>query len=340
MKPKLLAQFPCICLVLLTIAFGGGAWADCGSVPFYAPAIVELDVGIGSVAVPDFSFVKDVLSTASRGLTTVSFDPLQVTVFEPSQKAIVLWNGNEQILLLSTDQRASQRTAVLEVIPLPSEPKVRLGSFETFEKAQRLVVKKRMWAVAHGGAAARLLSPPPVAGRISFEKKMGAHDLSVAEVLHKNGFVEFVQNHLKSKYGTPEAPIRPEFVQMIDGYLQDGYRWFAFDVIALDEKDSSREPIEYRFKTDSVFYPMRISTLEEGETKVDMLVFTQRGISTFEGLSEKQFDRERTLEVDAGQVDTLAEGWRGFFGEATDLVLDQWSIEGDIGSFKSDVIVR
>jgi len=97
------------------------AFADCGSIPFYAPVFTDLTfaqiVGVAKV---------------DLGKTSVDFDPLKVTVFEPKQRGIILWNGEEQRLLLSTDQKASERTAVLEVIPLPSEPTVRLGSFESF----------------------------------------------------------------------------------------------------------------------------------------------------------------------------------------------------------------
>src|SRR5687768_2011865 len=98
-------------------------YADCGSIPFYAPLMDSIDL----VSKP---------GAGGADTRTLNFDPLKVSVFEPKQRALILWNGEEEILLLSTDQRSSQRTAVLEVIPLPSEPKVQLGKFETFEKAQ------------------------------------------------------------------------------------------------------------------------------------------------------------------------------------------------------------
>lgn len=56
---------------------------------------------------------------ADRGL--IPFIP-GVQIFEPNQRAMIAWNGSEEILLLSTDLRASQATQVLEVLPLPSEP--------------------------------------------------------------------------------------------------------------------------------------------------------------------------------------------------------------------------
>lgn len=314
-------------------------WADCGSVPFYAPTISELSFNLVDASFDTVVHSIEGLKTGKKKIVEVSFDPLKVTVFEPKQRALILHNGEEQILLLSTDQRASERSAILEVIPLPSESTVQLGSFETFEKAQKLMVEKRMWAMAHGGLRAGIVSVPKQAGRIHFAKKMGAHDVTVAQVLDSDGFVEFFQGYLGDKYGTENAPIRPEFVDIIDGYLGENFRWFAFDVIALDESDNSREPIQYRFRTDRVFYPMRISNLERGETEVEMLVFTPMGITRFGGLEEKHFDRRKSVEATTAEVEGLAQDWNGFFGTAEDLKIDQWSIRGDISKFERDVWV-
>ena len=180
---------------------------------------------------------------------------------------------------------------MLEVIPLPAKPEVRLGTFKTFEIAQQLMVDKHEWACAHGGASAKLLKQFEPAGRITFARKIGAHDLAVAEVLDGERFVNYVQDYLRQRYQTPAAPIRPEFVRIIQSYLDEGFRWFAFDVIALDGTPRSREPIEYRFASDCVYYPLRISTLERGRTQVELLVFTRHGATRFLGIGSGQVRR-------------------------------------------------
>lgn len=273
-------------------------WADCGSVPFYAPAISKIEV---------------VTQKNDTGETRqLKFDPLKVSVFEPRQRAIILWNGEEEILLLSTDQRASERSAVLEVIPLPSEPKVKLGSFQTFEAAQKLIV----------------------------EKRMGAHDLAVAEVNSPTGFVDFVQNYLRDRYKSPDAPIRPEFVKVIQSYLDDGYRWFAFDVIQMDGKVQSRQPIEYRFKSDRVHYPLRISSLEKGKTEAELLVFTVNGGKEFNGIAAKDVAREPAVDVLPSELRPLSADWTGFFGQKPAIVVEQWKIRGESSKLTRDVAVK
>ncbi|NQU41865.1 DUF2330 domain-containing protein, partial [bacterium] len=270
----------------------------------------------------------------------VAIAPLAIRIFEPKQRAIILWNGIEEILLLSTDQRATKVSAVLEVIPLPSEPKVRLGSFETFEKMDRLVVEQRMWACAHGGARAELAEQVKPAGQITFQKKMGAHDVTVAKVLDGPRFVQFVQDHLAQTYGAEKAPIRPEFVEIINSYITEGFRWFAFDVIVLTDQDQSRHPIEYRFASEEVFYPMRISTLEKGETQVDLTVVSSYGLARFTGLSREKVKVQPTIRLASDKVEGLDQTWLGFFGEREELVANDWRIRGDISTFVSDVRVR
>jgi hypothetical protein len=314
-----------VVLAAVTAALAGGAAGDCGSIPFYAPLMNPMEIVDG---------------VDMKGMTQVEFDPLKVSVFEPRQRALISWNGKEEILLLSTDQRASEKSAALEVIPLPARPSVRLGSFETFEKAQKLVVEKRMWAVAHGGARAGVADLPAKAGRIAFEKKMGAHDISVAEALDSEGFVAYVQGYLRQRYQTPDAPIRPEFVEIIHSYLEEGFRWFAFDVISLADKTQTRQPIEYRFPSDHVFYPMRISTMERGKTEVDLLVFTSGGASVYSGNVPGHFKSEKQIEATRGEFEDLDKAWAGFFSEDESLTVDQWKLEGDISMFVSDVKAR
>ena len=313
-------------LIVVATLFGicSIAWSDCGSVPFYAPTLDSLDI----VVINDHS-PKD-----------IEFDPLKVTIFEPKQRALILWDGREEILLLSTDQRATEQTAVLEVIPLPSKPSVRLGSFETFEKAQKLVLEKRMWACAHGGAKAGLTSLPESAGKIVFEEKLGVHDISVAEAINSDKFVNFVQSYLWDKYKTPQAPIKPEFVAIIQSYLDEGFEWFVFDVITLGDSTKTREPIEYRFKSDCVFYPMRISTQERGKTEVEILAFTKHGADNFEGLDRKYFKIDPQLDITKDELEGLNKNWQEFFGELPVVFLDQWKIEGDISTFVNDIKVK
>ena len=65
-----------------------------------------------------------------------------VEIGEPSQRGLIAFNGHEKLLILSTDLRASKRSKVLEVIPLPAEPSVKRADSEIFANALKIINEK------------------------------------------------------------------------------------------------------------------------------------------------------------------------------------------------------
>lgn len=310
-----------LALLLVSTLFCAAAWADCGSVPFRSPLsikrLLELEL------LPD-------------GEKNVKFDPLDVVVYEPGQRGIILWNGQEQILLLSTEIRTNVPTSILEVIPFPTEPTVKLGDFATFEKMQRLVMNKAMWQVASGGGVpdARAVEN---AARITFHEKMGAHDLAVVQVQNADYFVEWVETFLREQ-GADTVVIDPEFVKVIGNYVSRGYRWFVFDTIDVGGGVRSHEPVEFRFKTDQVYYPLEISTREHGKTLVDLLLVTQ---APMKGYGELTFAvrKEKALELTHEELLTVSNDWAGFMN-SPGMTMQRVNIKGNIRKMKTDFILR
>jgi len=163
-------------------------------------------------------------------------------IFEPTQRAMIAWNGEEEILLLSTDLRASEPTKVLEVFPFPSEPRVKKGDIELFQKAVTLINRKLGARDGYGaaggpspgmsgGAGAPL--PPPA--RVTFHEQIGAHDVSVIQMVRLRGFVGWVENYLKAQHVDNPVIPRP-LAEVVEEYIQDGFGWFVFDVASLTDK--------------------------------------------------------------------------------------------------------
>jgi len=77
------------------------------------------------------------VALADRGMVPLS----DVSVYGPGQNAIIAWDGEEEIMILSTDVRATGDSQVLEILPLPSEPKIKKGDFASFEEVDKLIKK-------------------------------------------------------------------------------------------------------------------------------------------------------------------------------------------------------
>jgi len=62
-------------------------------------------------------FLLCISLSATAGFCNRGMIPINpnVKIFEPNQRAMIAWNGDEEILLLSTDVSASESTLVLEV---------------------------------------------------------------------------------------------------------------------------------------------------------------------------------------------------------------------------------
>ncbi len=320
-----------------------GAYSDCGSVPFYVPVIEDvvripaLPVAAAAEAMGQDSV--DLKQSIPDGLQDIKFDSTSISVFEPGQRAIILWNGEEQILLLSTDQYSTQDSHVMEVIPMPSQPSIREGNFQTFEQAQKLLVKNQMWVFASGGAPDDIPIPKG-AYQVTFHNKIGVHDLTVARIEDTTGFQNFANDYLGKNYGVEEVPIHEDFLNIISSYIREDYEWFAFDVINLRKTTNTRQPIQYRFKSDHAFYPMRISSNERGNTNVQLLLITPSELKNHSGLQGDSIEQHEPVKASAIEVEQLSPDWAGFFGDAETVYMHRWGIEGDIQSFTQDVKSR
>jgi hypothetical protein len=274
---------------------------------------------------------------ADRG--SIPFTP-GVKVFEPTQRAMICWNGNEEILLLTTDLHASEETKVLEVMPLPAEPAVKKGDAEVFRKATDLINRKLRQHALSKSANSRGDGAEHPAGEITFHERIGAHDVSVAHVMDAAGFTKWVNDYLK-KSGVDNPQMPPAVTSLVDEYLDDRFAWFVFDVVDLVKQPKTNEAIQYRFKTNQLFYPMRISRTDWGETSVDLLILTPRLLQHFPDLPFRRIElRHEPVSVTADELASLNEDMDALLGHREDMRLRVWRIRGDLQSFDADLVAR
>jgi len=285
-----------------------------------------------------FLFFLSTSAYADRG--SIPFRP-DIKIFEPKQRAMIAWNGQEEILLLSTDMKASDSTEVLEVLPLPAEPAVKKGDIEVFRKATNLINKKiiaqNLIMSKRNGGKERENQP---AGEITFYKKIGAHDISVAHVLNKDGFVSWVESYLDSL--EVENPSIPEGLRKVVGeYLKEKFTWFVFDVVSLDKELKTNDAIQYRFKTNYLFYPVKIMNTEEGYTSMDFLILTPELLRDFPGIPLDKIElQHQPISVTSDELRNLNEEMSELLGHREETKLRIWKIDGMISSFTDDLIAR
>lgn len=284
-----------------------------------------------------FSLISNIVQ-ADRG--SIPFKP-DVKIFEPNQNALIAWNGIEEILILTTNLRASEATRVLEVIPMPSEPVVKKGDIEIFRKATRLINEKRArWNTSSGSERGLSMSKgaQPPSGEITFHKTIGAHDVSVARVLDSRGFVKWVSDYLKTR--NIDNPVIPETLRkVIEEYLAEGFGWFVFDVVQLDTEAITNQAIQYRFRTGKMFYPLKISRTDTGYTTIDLLILTPKLLNNFPGWPGNLIQlRHEPVSIVSKEVRELSEEIDDLLGNRDDMKLRIWRIKWKLSSFENDLL--
>jgi len=206
------------------------------------------------------------LVSADRGMIPVI---PEVSIYEPGQKAIIAWDGQEEILILSTDASSTYNTTTLEILPLPSSPKrIAEASSESFDVVQGLI-----W---------RHTPPPPTFNwdetrrgiEVVFHEKIGMHDITVVEAGNVSEFVGWMEEFLLKNGITQEVSLQ-DFELIIQDYMSRGFHFYVLDLLELSPDLKSVEPILYEFDTSFLYYPLLITTPIGGEGKITLFLITE-----------------------------------------------------------------
>ncbi len=213
--------------------------------------------------------------TASSVFCDRGMIPLSaVSVYGPGQKAILAWNGYEEVMILSTDMYADRETAILEVLPLPSSPDlINKTDFTPFEKVQELLIGYR--TLGTGEKTGRSKGGDGV--EIIFHEKIGSHDVTVIRVSDMDDFEVWANRYLEDS-GVSGTVSSEDLSGLVQVYISDGYPYFVLDLVQASTEPRSIEPLLYRFKSDELYFPLRISAMASGDVDISLFAITSNPI--------------------------------------------------------------
>ena len=204
---------------------------------------------------------------ADRGMIPVTPD---VSVYEPGQKAIVAWNGQEEILILSTDVSASSETVVLEILPLPSRPVVEAASFQTFQTIQDMI-----WTEGVNlKAFSTYLDARSGSVEVLFHEQIGAHNITVVEASIASALVDWANSFLLASGVDHEITLQ-NFESVVEDYMSRGFRHYVLDIITFSPAERSVDPILYRFDSSTLYYPLLITSPVGGDGEITLFTLTE-----------------------------------------------------------------
>lgn len=254
-------------------------------------------------------------------------------VTETSQKAIILHNLNEEILILGTDLNADKPTGLIRFIPFPSEPKVQLASPSAFESAKKLVHEHQLKKLFFTKSSTHINNV-----EITFCEQLGVHDISVIKINSTADFTQWLTNFFTSKKLSSKSDFE-DIAKIAADYTARGINWFVFDVVNIDSATKMIDPIEYRFKSHQLYYPLKTTNSFGGIGNIDLITITPcTPVSDLApgcfGLFNMQATTSSELRTD--ELNGITQDASQFFGKQI-LFLQMAQFRGDY-SFSNDIL--
>jgi predicted outer membrane repeat protein len=213
--------------------------------------------------------------------------PPPVHLDQTAQNAIVAWNGEEEIIILSNNIKSDSNATVLRMVPLPSNPtEIKEADPNCFEKLVELMNEKlkAIWPIPPGPVPPGPDPPPPGGIEIIFHEKIGAHDVTVVKVNNIDYFLNWIKNFAQDK-GLQVKEISQTFKDGVTSYLKRRIEYFVFDVIEPEAGEESIKPLIYRFDCDCLYYSVLISgisEISESWAKINLFLITPEDAVLFD----------------------------------------------------------
>ena len=209
------------------------------------------------------------MATADMGQVHVSLEG--ATVSESAQKAIILHNNREEVLILGTELQASQQTPIIRFIPFPTEPQVSLAPRGVFERLAGLVAKYKLQYVFTYFTKGGPPSQKQTGVEVHFSARLGAHDLTVIRVREAAGFRAWVNGYFRKK-GLPYHDQYRDAEAIVADYVARGIDYFVLDAVELSVEKRFVDPVVYRFATTSLYYPLKTSNTFGGKGEIELFI--------------------------------------------------------------------
>jgi len=277
-----------------------------------------------------------------------------VILYQEGQIAAIAWKDGEEILILSSSlgvpgesDIAPYRPAnvspievegisyarALEIIPLPSMPEVEEGSIEAFSKLSEIVS-------AHAGNALGLAGGLLDASRsvsIVYHEIIGPHDVTVVKAKDADELLSWVIDYVRGhRLPMPSENSIEALEGRVEDYLDEGYAYFVFDYLDLGSSMKTLEPLVYRFRSDAIFYPLRISGIIESYSKITLFLVTEDRVRP-ESIEDTGFEITYEGMVDLSDVEEADERLAELFKGQERVWLTTLIWTGDLSSLDRDL---
>jgi hypothetical protein len=163
----------------------------------------------------------------------------------------------------------------LRIVPLPSEPEIVRCNNTVFERLKSFVDTRVVEDEGKGDLGMLADSgeeTEEIDVEVVFYDQIGLHNITVIRAYTGEGFARYTDEFLE---GSGLDPVdAPEAEAVASSYIERGIEYFVLDLMDLAQEVGSPEPLMYRFDSDSLYYPMEITSLTGGKTHILLFLLT------------------------------------------------------------------
>ena len=221
----------------------------------------------------ELKFPTEVMQRFNRCIDTKSDAPFE-SFIAPTQQAVILYKDGKESLTIEVPPL--EDTEFAWVVPTPAYPEVKKGDASIFPKLSNEVFRKLfskfilnkytsgMGLTAKGDEEEKKPEPPVI---VHERKTVGKFDTAILSAKDPSALLNWLD---ENNFYFPENG-KPA----LDFYVNKKWYFVAMKVINT-EKGESLHPVEFIFKTDKPVYPMKMTSIEGGTSKVNLYVFADR----------------------------------------------------------------
>jgi hypothetical protein len=201
---------------------------------------------------------------------------------EPTQRAIIYWQGGREALILQV-KYAGAAEDFAWIVPLPGRPEVDAIDVEKspFEELSLYTQRRRRWGYKGRAAAEK------EAVTVLERKVVGVYDVAVLAASEAGALSNWLNNN---GYAFPQ-----ERKDVLEHYTRKKWVYVAMRIdrkaLKSDEvkklKTGELQPIRFRFAAKEMVYPLKISSVNSGQTEVLLYVLADAPMAV-EGKHEQQ----------------------------------------------------
>jgi hypothetical protein len=192
-----------------------------------------------------------------------------VDLYGPSQKGIILYDEGVEDLILQVKYKG-QASDFAWIVPVPSKPEVKAVDGDIFAEISEYTQHRGWWNAAY---YFRKRGTPEEKVEVVERKKVSVYDVAILNAKDARALIKWLNDN---GFSFPDKGRR-----ILGDYIDRKWSFIALRIHPDEEKlwvekslnEGTLVPLKFTFACEEIVYPLKVSSLNRGETDVLLYVF-------------------------------------------------------------------